>query len=416
VRAVTAALVVFVLSYVVIAGGQIPLLRLDRPAGAMLGAVGMIVVGVVEPDEAFDKALSHDTLLLLLGTMLVTAYMAEAGLFRLASWAVLVRAGGARRLLVAVVFMAGGLSALLVNDTVCLMAAPLVVQVVLDAGLPPLPFLLALAFGSNAGSVATPTGNPQNMIIATMSHIPYARFAGALLLPAAVSLIVVAGVLLLVFGRTLPHGPLAPAKVERPAIQPKLAGLCVLVLAALVAAFLSGVRMDLAAMTAAGILVLLGRRRPRRMFEAVDWMLLLFFGGLFVVTYGVGKTGVAAAMFEPIRPWLGTHELTQAGVFGLFTVAASQVVSNVPFVLLAAHWMPSFADPTLMWLSTAMFSTLAGNLTVVGSVANIIVLEGAGEHGKIGFWRFLRVGALVTGATLAAGYAVLWAEHALGWI
>jgi Na+/H+ antiporter NhaD/arsenite permease-like protein len=415
VRAVTAALVVFILSFIVIAGTRIPFTRIDRPAGALLGAVGMVVLGVVTPKEAARDAINHDTLLLLLGMMIITAYMIEARMFRFASWFTLTHVHSPRRLLVALVFVAGLLSALLVNDTVCLMFTPLVVQLTLDARLRPLPFLLALAFGANAGSVATPTGNPQNMIIGTLSGISYARFVGALLLPALVSLGLVTVVLLLLFYKDLPARPLTDVRLPRPDLNPPLALLCLVTLAGLMVAFFMGANLAWAAITGAAFLVLVSRRPARQVFEKIDGILLLFFGGLFIIVFGVGKAGVAQAMFDGLRPLLGDTALQQAFVFGLFTIIISQIVSNVPFVILSAHWMANFADPTFMWLSTALFSTLAGNLTIIGSVANLIVLDGAKEHGKIGALQFAGYGTLVTSATILGGFGVLWMERQLGW-
>jgi Na+/H+ antiporter NhaD/arsenite permease-like protein len=318
-------------------------------------------------------------------------------------------------LLVAIVFVAGVLSALLVNDTICLMFTPLVVQLTLDARLKPLPFLLALAFGANAGSVATPTGNPQNMIIGTLSGISYARFVGALALPALVSLGLVAVVLLLLFHKDLPARPLSAVLLPRPDLNPPLAILCLLTLAGLVVAFLMGANLAWTAITGAAFLVVVSRRPARQVFEKIDGILLLFFGGLFIIVFGVGKAGVAQAMFDGLRPFFGDAALRQAFVFGVFTIVISQIVSNVPFVILSAHWMANFADPTFMWLSTALFSTLAGNLTIIGSVANLIVLDGAKEHGKIGALQFAGYGTLVTSATILCGFGVLWMERQLGW-
>lgn len=412
----SAALVVFILSFLVIAGTRLPWIKLDRPSGSVLGAVGMVLVGVVSPAEALRDGVNHDTLLLLLGMMLVTAYMIEARLFRYASWFTLTHVHTPRALLVAIVFVSGLLSAFLVNDTVCLMFTPLVVQLAIDARLRPLPFLLALAFGANAGSAATPTGNPQNMIIATLSGIPYARFTGALALPALVSLALVAGLLVLLFRRDLPARRLVDVALPRPDLQPRLAVLCLVTLGALVVAFFMGAPLAWSAMTGAAFLLLVSGRRPGEVFLKVDWVLLLFFGSLFVLVYGVGKSGIAEAMYAGIQPFLGTSVLMQSLTFGAFTLAASQLVSNVPFVLLAGHWIPNLADPSFVWLSTALVATLAGNLTMVGSVANLIVLEGAKEHGKVGFLEFLRYGAFVTAATLAGGFGVLWLERALGWL
>lgn len=410
------ALFVFVLSYVVVAGARLPFTRIDRPAGALLGAVGMVVLGVVGPEEAARDGVNHDTILLLFGMMLVTAYMVEARLFRYASWFTLTHVRSPRRLLVALVFVSGLLSAVLVNDTVCLMFTPLVVQLVRDARLPALPYLLALAFGANAGSVATPTGNPQNMIVATLSGISYARFTGALIVPALVSLALVSAVLLVAFRRELRAGVIDHVELAQPALQKGLALTCLVTLAGIVAAFFAGWSMAWSAVAGGAFLVLVSRRPAKQVLEKVDWVLLVFFAGLFVIVYGVGKAGIAQAMFDAMRPVLGTGTLQQALTFGGFTVVASQIVSNVPFVLLAAQWIPQLDDPAFLWLSTALFSTLAGNLTPIGSVANVIVLEGGGEDARISFGRFVLYGGIVTALTLAAGFGVLWLQRAWGWV
>ncbi len=180
------------------------------------------------------------------------------------------------------------------------------------------------------------------------------------------------------------------------------------------AGFSAGLPLAWTALFAAALCMAIAGRAPRDALMRVDWPLLLFFAGLFVVVAGVGQSGAADRMHDGIAPLVGTGAPRQAVVFSLFSVLASQVVSNVPFVLLAGHWIPRMEEPALLWLATALAATLAGNLTVVGSVANIIVLELAGERGKIGFWRFLRYGAVVTIVTLAASLALLFAERSIG--
>jgi Na+/H+ antiporter NhaD/arsenite permease-like protein len=304
-----------------------------------------------------------------------------------------------------------------VNDTVCVMITPLVLRMVDDAELPPLPFLLALAFGSNAGSVATLTGNPQNMIVGTLSGISYARFAAALALPALASLAVVALVLQAFFRRELPRGRVLPAtRVPPPPLDRRLLAKALGATALAVLGFLAGAPLAWTALFAAAICMAIAGRAPREALLRVDWPLLLFFGGLFVVVAGIGEAGVADALYRAISPALGEDAVRQSLVFGAFTVVASQIVSNVPFVLLAAEWIPRLADPELGWLATALAATLAGNLTVVGSVANLIVLEIAGARARIGFWGFFRIGAAVTAATLLVGGAILLAERAVGWL
>jgi len=406
VREVIAALIIFIATYLFLAGAELPFLELDRPGGAVAGAVAMVAFGVLTPDQVYREAISWDTLVLLLGMMVITSVMARASIFRWISWVALRRAHGPRALLAILVLVAGTLSALLVNDTVCLMCTPLVLALVEAAALPALPYLLGLAFASNAGSVATLTGNPQNMLIGTLSGISYARFSAALIVPALLSLGAVLGALLLVFRRELAFRRLS-VDVPPPALDRRLALLCAGALAFVVAGFLLGYRLSWTAMTGAALLLVLSRQPPREMFAQVDGTLLLFFAGLFVVTHGVAQAGIAESIHARLAPLLGDDATQQTLRFGLFTVAACQLGSNVPFVLLAAHWIPKLADPHLGWLSLALVSTLAGNLTPVASVANLIVLELAGDKGKISFLRFLGLGALCTFIPLALG---------LGWL
>ena len=181
-----------------------------------------------------------------------------------------------------------------------------------------------------------------------------------------------------------------------------------------IAGFSAGFPLAWTALFAAALLMAIAPRAPREALRHVDWPLLVFFAGLFVVVEGIARTKVAASMHAGLSPLLGSTVERQGFVFSLFTVAASQIVSNVPFVIVAQHWIPQLAEPRFMWLVTALASTLAGNLTVVGSVANIIVLELAGARARIGFWAFLRIGAVVTSTTLAAGLALLLAQRAAG--
>jgi Na+/H+ antiporter NhaD/arsenite permease-like protein len=412
---VLAAVAIFAVTYVAIAAGRLPGLSLDRPSASLLGAVLMVAAGVLTPAQA-GAAVNGDTLGLLLGTMILSAYLGEAGFFRWASATVLRSVAGARALLWAVVFTAGVLSAFLVNDTVCLMMTPLVVRLADDAELDALPFLLALAFGANAGSVATLTGNPQNMLIGILSGISYARFAAALALPALVSLAIVAAVLQLLFRRDLPRGPLRPRPAGDLALDRSLLAKALGATGLAVAGFLAGFPLSWTALFCAALLMAVAGSRPREALARVDWPLLVFFAGLFVVVAAVGRSGAAGRMHDLAAPWLGTGAARQVLTFSAFTVAGSQLVSNVPFVLLAGEWIPRMDDPRLLWLATALASTLAGNLTVIGSVANIIVLELAGSRGRIGFWAFLRIGAVVTALTLAAALGILLLERRLGLI
>lgn len=405
------ALIIFLVTYLFLAGGSLPRLHLDRAGAAFAGAVAMVLFGVLRPAEVAREAINWDTIFLLLGMSVISSALARAGVFRWVSYQALQRARTATGLLTFLTCTSAALSALLVNDTVCLMCTPLVLALIDDADLPPWPFLLALAFGSNAGSVATPIGNPQNMLVATLSGIGFRPFTAALLLPAVAATLAVVLVLRLSFRAELRQRGAIAVHLPPPALDRRGAMEALVVLALVVAGFAAGKDLAWTALAGAAAVVLLSPSRSRETLSKADGMLLFFFASLFVVTHGVARAGIAEALYAQFEPLLGTGGFTQALRFGGFTLLACQLVSNVPFVLLAGHWMEKMADPHLAWLSLALVSTLAGNLTPVASVANLIVLEGAGERGKIPFGRFLRAGAAATLLPLAAAWLVLAAER-----
>lgn len=402
-------LAIFALTWLLILGTRIPYVPLDRPSGALAGAVLMVVFGVVTPAQVYDEAIHWETLVLLLGMMILSAYLAEAGFFRWASWKAIHAAKTPRRLLAWTTLVSAALSALLVNDTVCLMITPLVVQVVDDADLPPLPFLLAVAFGANAGSAATPVGNPQNMIVATLSGLDFATFTASLAPAAVGATLVVLAILSWLFREALQKHRLPPTAVEAPPVDRPLLLRSLLVLAGVVVAFLAGADLAWAALAGATVLLVIGARRPRAVLERVDGVLLLFFAGLFVVVFGVGRSGALDAAFAWAAPFATGGPVREAAVLGTASILFSNLFSNVPWVMLAAEWVPAFSDPELSWKVLALTSTLAGNLTMVGSVANVIVFELAGARGTVSFAGFLRYGVPCTLLGTAAGLAVLLA-------
>jgi Na+/H+ antiporter NhaD/arsenite permease-like protein len=413
------ALAIFLFTYVFIAGARLPFLRLDRPGGALLGAVLMVVTGSVTPAEVFNHsaeralhAVDLDTLVLLLGMMLLAAFLSQAAFFRTAgAWAVRL-ARTPRLLLVAVASISAVLSAFLVNDTVCLMLTPLVLVVAEDAKLPPMPYLLAVCMASNSGSVATFTGNPQNMLIQGASGLPYAQFAAYMALPAVLATVVVVVLLLWIFRQELPRTRFEPHPPPPPVDKPLLA-LSLGVLACVVAAFFAGLPMSWSALAGAAVVMAFARRPPREALERVDFVLLLFFASLFVVVYGVNKAGWAEEIRRVFAPLMAGSAWRETVGFAGLTLVASNLFSNVPFVMLARTWVPTLQDPVLGWHVLALGSTLAGNLTLVGSVANLIVFEAARGKVQISFWGYLRVGLPVTLISFALGLAVLLAEHAI---
>ncbi len=403
-----AAIGVFALTYVLISGRRLKLLPLNRPAAALLGAVLMVALGVMPPTQAY-RAVDYDTLVLLLGMMIIAAYFHLAGFFAWAADAILRRAGTPHRLLLFVMLTAGILSALLVNDTVCLLLTPLVVAVIVRGRLPLLPYLLALATSANIGSVATLVGNPQNMIIGNLSGLHFVPFTAHLLPVAAICLAINYVILRVGFRRVLREARIEPGRGgdAAPTLQKKLFWTTCVVLVAVFIGFGAGLNLPWTALAGAALIMVLARRDTHDVLKLVDWHLLVFFAGLFIVVAGLNMTGLPETAYEQVRVVFGHSVPAQAWNLTWFSVAGSNLFSNVPFVLVAGKWIGNFAHPALMWKVLALATTLAGNLTILGSVANIIVVESARGHIEVGFWDYAKYGIPITILTTAAGVAVL---------
>jgi Na+/H+ antiporter NhaD/arsenite permease-like protein len=337
---------------------------------------------------------------------------------------VIERAGSPLVLLILIVFTGGVLSAMFLNDPVVLMLTPLVCGITLRLKRNPLPYLLALATAANVGSTATITGNPQNILIGTSSGIPYLVFLAHLGPVALVGLVIVVIVIRLLYPeefRARHFEPLDPAPAVAPMASPQrapvsaatAAGLvyapilrkCIVVIVALLVALLAGVQPALAAFLAACALLITRRIKSEKILMLVDWQLLVMFTGLFVVTGALEITGVSQKLFDLVAG------LAHAGVapLTLVTTILSNTISNVPAVLLFRPLMAHFPNPLQAWLTLAAASTLAGNLTLIGSVANLIVAEQAAKLGvKVTFMEYLKAGVIITVLTLVI--AVVWLE------
>jgi Na+/H+ antiporter NhaD/arsenite permease-like protein len=404
------ASVIFGITYILISGRQLKILPLNRPAAALLGAVLMVSCGVMTPERAY-RAVNYDTIVLLLAMMLISAYLYLAHFFEWAADAVLEFSRTPERLLLYLTLTSGILSALLVNDTICLMLTPLVIAVIRRGKLPMLPYLIALATSANIGSAATLVGNPQNMIIGHFSHIGFSRFSLALA-PAAVVGLAINFVILRASFRKILRG----AVIERePHVVPRLdrsllVTVCV-VFALIFSCFVAGFNLAWTALAGAVLVMVLARRDTHEVLKLIDWHLLIFFAALFVVVDGLTDTGLPDAIYSRLQPIFGSHVPTQAWNLAWFSVAGSNVFSNVPFVLVAGKWITRFADPELMWKVLALATTFAGNLTIIGSVANMIVVESAREHLEVSFWDYTRFGIPITILTTAAGVVLLLLLH-----
>lgn len=397
-----AVVAIFALTYALIAARRLRVLPIGRPGGALLGAFLMVAIGALTPEQSY-AAIDGDTLVLLFAMMAIVAYVEGAGFFAWAAAHGLRRARTPRGLLTAVALLSAGLSALLVNDTVCVFFTPLVVAACQAARLPLGPYLIALATSANLGSAATLVGNPQNMIIGGVSGLSFGGFSALAAPVAALALLVNLALLHLYYRRELGAAALPEPPIAAPD-GPRLrrAGLVVV---GLVVAFFAGAHLGYAALGGLVALILLEREDPRALFARVDWTLLVFFAALFVVVGGLASTGLVDAAWSAAAPYLGRDAAGLAALTGLYTLG-SNLVSNVPMVLLAA---PGLADQegAFPWVLLGFVTTVAGNLTLIGSVANIIVAEQARHAYELGFLEYLRFGLVSTLAVLAICVPVL---------
>jgi Na+/H+ antiporter NhaD/arsenite permease-like protein len=394
---------IFGLTYTGLALGEFPGLRIDRAGIALVGAAAVLASGVLDLPSA-ARAVDYQTIVLLFSMMVVVAYLNLSGFFALATEKIADRFNAPLPLLATTIGLSGVLSAFLVNDVVCVALTPLVVGLCRRLRRPPTPYLIGLATASNVGSVATITGNPQNIIIGSLSGISYLRFSARLTPIAVVGLLLTFIIVAWVYRKQLRQEAVAAAP-----LQPRLMHVhrpllvkSVFVTLATVAFFFAGYPIMLVALTAAGVMML-SRARPAKIYRAIDWPLLVMFTGLFVVVHAFEVNVVRAWGLDR---WQGLRESPVLMLSGL-SLALSNLVSNVPAVLLFKPLIEAMSQQEQAWLVLSMSSTLAGNLTLLGSVANLIVVESARRNGaEIGFLEYLKVGVPLTLSTTALG--VIW--------
>ena len=394
----------FAASYVALAFGRVPGLAIDRAGVALVGASLMVASGALPLDEAY-KAIDLDTLTLLLGMMILVANLRLSGFFAMTGGWVMRRAHRPLALLAAVAATAGVFSAFLVNDAVCLVLAPLVIELSLALRCNPVPYLLAVAMASNIGSTATITGNPQNMMIGSFSHIPYANFAAALAPVALFGLLLTIILIALFHRREFARGarltaPSTPIRLHRVLMWRALAGT-----ALVISLFFAGQPPAKVAIIVGGLLLLTRRVRSERVYAQIDWSLLLMFAGLFIIVAGAEHSLLSGEVIAAA----GQLHLGRLPVLSAMTAILSNLVSNVPAVVVLRPFIEGLRDQERAWLTVAMASTLAGNLTVLGSIANLIVVQRAAASGiVIGLWDYCRVGVPLALLTLAIGTLWLW--------
>jgi Na+/H+ antiporter NhaD/arsenite permease-like protein len=394
------ALIIFIITYTGIIFTRLPWVNIDRPSAAFFGAVAMILFGVLDFNEAI-LAIDFHTITLLLGMMIIIASLQSDGLFNYLTDKFINLAKNQKRLLTYIVFLTGIASAFLVNDAVVLMFTPIIILICRSSKLNPIPYLIAEILSSNIGSAMTITGNPQNMLIGMNSNISYGMFM-LYLMPISILGMIIVIFFIRWFYRT-------DFKDIKPIIKPeeKLTyridslKFSVPIFIVVVLAFFFGKLLNLSisliALTGASIVMIFGHIKPRRIIDKVDWVLILFFASLFIVIKGIEKAGLLNSLLK-------YSEISNSfqGIISihLLSLLGSQIVSNVPYTMLMLPFL-KIANSSVLWLSLASASTLAGNATLIGAIANLIVIESARKHGiRIKFFDFLKPALPLTILTL----------------
>lgn len=406
----TTALIIFIITFLGIIYTRLPKVNVDRPSAAFFGAVAMILFGVITFEEAV-LSIDFNTIALLLGMMIVIAVLEIDGFFTLIADKTISLSKSSNQLLTIIVFITGIASAFLVNDAVVLLFTPVIIKICKSAKIKPVPYLIAEIMASNVGSAMTITGNPQNILIGMQSGISYSRFIFHLLPISISGMIIIVLVVKLLFKNDFKSGDKLVFVEEEFEYNYKSMKFSVPIFAVMVILFFFAHSLNLSipmiALAGASLILILGKIKPSEVIKQVDWVLLLFFAGLFIVVHGVEKVGLLNSFIEntPISNSL-------SGLISLhgLSLFLSQIVSNVPYTILMLPILKT-ASSDLLWLSLASAATLAGNATIIGAVANIIVIEVAKKYDvEIKFWQFFKIGFIVTIITLCISMLILYLQ------
>jgi len=389
------AIALFLISYVGIAIGKIPGLIIDRVGIALLGAIAMVAFGVLSTHEAFG-AIDLSTILLLYSLMVISAQLRLGGFYTWAASKIVPLLSRPRLFLFTNMLVSAVLSAVLANDIICFAFTPILVLSIRQAGLNPAPFLIGLALSSNIGSAATIIGNPQNMLIGQVGRLHFGNFFLWCGVPSFVALFAGYGILLVIYNRKLVgerNRPTMDCALAWPSFDPWQTTKGILAVAALILLFFTSAPREISALTIAGILLCSRKLKTREILGLVDWHLITQFCALFIVIEGVIQSGHLVMVMAWLSDW-GINLRFPAALVAVSTVL-SNIFSNVPAVMLLVR----FLDPQnpLEWYTLAVSSTFAGNLFILGSIANLIVIEQAAVLGvRISFREHAVVGVPVT--------------------
>ena len=391
--------IILLVTLIVFTLGKSPVFRVDRAGMSIIGASLMTAFGILNMNEAV-QAIDAKTIVVLFSLMVVVSNLKLAGFFAYIGKSVFVHIHSAKHLLLAVVFMSGIMSSIVINDIVCLLFTPVVILLCLKLNINPIPHLLAVAMASNIGSACTFIGNPQNVLIGSLSQIPASQYfftAGPI---SFIGLILLYLAIYFVYKKEL-QKQFTYQDDENAAIHIYLLMKTLVVLALVIIFYLMGFDLSLTASFGAVFLLINARIKPERVYDDIDFNLLIMFIGLFIIIAGVEKSGLLALL----NSFLPAEYMSQIPMFSIMAIVLSNIVSNVPAVLLLRYYIP--VDEQILWQALALLSTIAGNLTVFGSIANLIVIEIAKKQGiKITSKEYLKIGFPLT--ILLSAISIVW--------
>ncbi|MBP2651118.1 MAG: Citrate transporter [Firmicutes bacterium] len=393
-------LLIFIL--VVFSLGKSPVFRVDRAGAAIIAGALMVDFGMLTFEEAV-KAIDFRTIVILFFMMIVIANLKVAGFFELIGAFILRNVSTKKQLLLATVITSGVLSAFCINDIICLLFAPIILLVCQRSGCNPLPHLLGIAIASNVGSAATFLGNPQNILIANLSGVAFTDYSFTALPIVLIGLVV--SYLVIMYGyRQQLQGRIKLTEYGKIAVHKYLVIKSLIVLVLVIIGYIAGQDLAIAASLGAAILLMTRRVEPNKIYTSIDFNLLVIFVGLFVLVGGLEHSGLMAVVVQNTVHYI---DFQNQIVFAALIIVLSNIVSNVPAVLLLKFFLPA-TGADVLWKALALFSTFAGNLTITGSIANLIVVEIAKRQNvNIRFGDYFKVGLPITIITALLGLTIL---------
>jgi len=397
------SLVIILLTIMGVALGSYPFLRMNRTTIALVGATSLIVIGAISLENSI-RAIDFDTIILLFSIMVININFMLSGFFNLVTSQILKYAKTPGVLLAMIIFASGILSALFLNDTIVLVFTPIVLNITLVLKRNPIPYLMALATAANVGSAATIIGNPQNILIGTASGIPFTGFMLALAPVSIAGMIIIWVVISFIYKKEFKHTTFTKLPSEKVRLLHPLFYKSIFAAILMLVLFILGFSMPVVALGAASMLLITRRIKPERVFREIDWSLLVFFIGLFIVT----KTLDYIGLNNVLKGMMTLNTGNETVDLSIISIVLSNLISNVPAVLVLRPIVEAFVNPQTAWLTMAMATTFAGNLTLLGSVANLIVVESAKKGGvKLSFAEYLKAGIPITLLTTIFGILYL---------